>query len=258
MSDPTPEVKPVDPNVEGGEPSTPEEKVASPEVKPESNKPGELEPAPVEPVEKPVEKIKDDGKLKEQVDNLNVALKEERDNRKGDRDKIGDLETRLGESQETISKLKTVFTPEEEPEVTSEYLTPEQAQEIWDKKDEERKTSDLETKRAATIKTDVINLEKEWDGKDGKPKYSDSETLQWQKENEKLYLMPKEAFTAMKRNEIIDWEVKQRLSGKKKVENVEQPSTIPSSHEPAEKKLQTDKEVRDAVFEAMDKSEEEM
>jgi len=221
------------------------ENVSSPEVKPEV------------PKQEPV----DVNKLQEQVSNLNIALKQAREEAKTkvDQAKVQELEQKLEEREAIISRLQDVFVPEtpKEPE-TPQYLTQEQAEALWQQKQEELKQMTFKEKQAEIIKSEIVTLEKDWDGIDGKPKYLDEEVLKWQQDNQKLYLTPVEAFTQMKKNEIIDWEVKQRLAGKRPVQNVEQPGVSPDIHVPADFKPKTDKELQDTIREAVNSADIEM
>jgi hypothetical protein len=228
--------------------------VTSPEVKVEEPKVEAQAETPKEPVNV--------DKLQEQINNLNAALKEARAEAKGkvDQTKVAELEKKLEERESIIAKLEGVFTPakEQEREVEPKYLTLEEAEALWQQKQEEQKQSSFKEKQEEMIKTEIATLEKEWDGKDGKPLYSDEEVLKWQQANSKLYLSPSEAFAQMKRNEIIDWEVNQRLSNKKKVENVEQPGVSPDIHTPAENVPKTEQELRDAISAAINAVNAEM
>jgi len=93
---------------------------------------------------------------------------------------------------------------------------------------------------------EVKNLENDLNGSDGRPKYSDAEILQWQKENKKLYLTPREAYESKYRNELFEWEVQKRL--KNKAGDPPKPtstSTPPSKNDTGEKtSLPTDVHVR--------------
>jgi len=233
-----PEVTPPTPA-----PSEPAKPVSSPEVKVEEPK---LEPVNVD-------------KLQEQINNLNIALKQERESGKSNSEKAKELEEQLQKSNQVIEKLQGVFAPESDPALDKpEYLTKEEAEQLWQTKQEELKQMTFKEKQGEIIKNEVATLEKEWDGSGGKPKYLDEEVLKWQQENSKLYLTPVEAFNQMRKNEIIDWEVKQRLLGKKKVENVEQPGVSPDIHTPAEVYPKTDKELRDAIREVINSADVEL
>lgn len=219
-------------------------------------------PSPEVKVEPPKEEVKveENAKMQEQINNLNIALKQERDKPKADPTKVTELEKKLEESNTINEKLKSVFAPEEIPvEKTSDYFTRDEAEEFFKKKNEEQEASKKEEDHKAVVKGQINDLEKSWDGEEGKPKYNDQAVLKWQEENNKLYLLPKEAFAEMEHDAILDYEVKQRLAGKKPVENVEQPGGgggEPAS--PEEKIPQTDQETRAAVQEAMENLDKEV
>ncbi len=231
---------------DGTEPST----VEKPIVQPEGNEGGN-KVEPTKPVEKTEPKVADTSKLEEQVSNLNVALKEEREGRKT-------LETDLKDSRETINKLKDVFTPEEPTEEKPLGMTKEEFETIWEEKQQDVEKKTQEEKQAGLMKDQIVGLEEKWNGSDGKPKYEDQEVLQWQKDNNKLHLSPNEAFNEMKQPDIIDWEVKQRMAGKKPVENVERPSGGTEPAQPTEATPETDQEVRNAVIEAVNNADTEV
>lgn len=200
----------------------------------------------------PKEASVDVNKLQEQINNLNVALKEARNESKSkvDQAEVEKLRQEVAERESVISRLKDVFVPEKKEEpIPPKYLTAEEAETFFQQKQEQVNQEVQKQKQVEVIKSEVTTLEKEWNGTEGRPKYVDEEVLKWQQENNKLYLLPSEAFTLMKKNEIRDWEVKQVLSGKKKVENVEQPGVSPDIHTPADKMPKTDKELRDAISE---------
>jgi len=192
-------------------------------------------------------------KMQEQIDNLNTALKQERENKKSDVDKVEALTQRLEESQQTIDKLKNVFVPkEEEEDPQAEFLTEEQFEHKWKQKEEE-----LLNKQKAESQTEMYNkqiqsLEKEWDGKDGRPVYNDTEVLQWQQKNNKVYLSPEEAFYAMYRDDIIDYEVRKKGLPS---QDVEQPSGASGARQPEQQPI---KDTRNAVLEAIQNAEKEM
>lgn len=248
-------------NGDGGESSAPEQpkEVASPEVKTETPPTEPEKPAetPVEPPrsEKPIN-VND---LQKQIENLNVAIKKEREEGRAEKESLA---KELRESTTMLERLKGAFAPAEtpaEPEpATSTYLTPEQAEEIWEKKEQERLQKDEEAKRVSAITSEISKLETEWNGKDGKPKYDDQEVLEWQKSINKLYLSPQEAFSIMKQKEILDYELKQRLAGKKPTQEVETPSTTPGGHEPGETLPKTEAETRKAIMEAINNAEAEI
>ena len=228
---------------------TPKE-VTSPEVK--------VEVSEVESTNEPIKVV---DKQQEQIDNLNIALKQAREEAKNkvDQSKVAELEAKLAESQSFIERIQGAISPEKEiEEETPKYLTAEEAEELFQQKQEEIKQAAFKEKQSEIIKNEISILEKEWNGVEGKPKYSDEEVLKWQQDNNKLYLSPVEAFTQMKKSEIIDWEVKQRLAGKKSVENVEQPGVSPDVHTPADDKPQTDQEVRKQIESALEMADVEM
>lgn len=186
---------------------------ASKEVPSEDVKPVETEPAKKEEA-RPVWS-EDVSKLSEQVSNLNTALKQEREEKKA-------LELKLKEfweSTKTLDKLKSVFVEPKETEEKKEqkFMTEEEIEAFLERKrqDDERKIK--EEQLAKSIKEEISNLEKEWDWSNWKPKYVDEEIYTWQKDNGKLYLRPSEAFSEMKKQEIIDYEVSKRLSNKPEV-----------------------------------------
>lgn len=221
--------------------TTPEEETSPTEVK-------------VEPVVEPV--VEDDNKYQSQIDNLNIALKQEREGRRKEKE---DFQSEIEKSSETINKLKDVFSPTEEvKEAEPVSVTQEQLEEFWESKQKEVESKTQEQKREVQIKDEISNLEKEFDGSEGKLKYDDTEILKWQQDNNKLYLTPKEAFYEAKRKDIIDYEVKQRLAGKKPTQEVEQPATAPGEHTSDPKKPKTEEETRRAVLEAMNAGETEM
>jgi len=253
------------------EPSTEEkpEEAASDEVKVEEPKVEETpEQAPVEePVKveeapepaKPAEPVNVE-KLQSQIENLNIALKKEREEGKTETEA---MKAELEESKGMMERLKGAFAPEVEPEPVQaqpdqQYMTPEQVEQMLEQRESERLQKQEEEKRAQAITSEISNLETKWDGKEGRPKYDDSEVLRWQKNNDKLYLSPGEAFNAMNSASIIDYEVKQRLSTKKVTEKVEQPGSSPAEHEPGEVTPKTEAETRNAVIEAMNNADAEI
>ena len=243
------EVKPAEGDGAATPPAEAPEAVASPEVK--------VEPTPA----KEEVKVEDNAKMQEQINNLNIALKQEREKPKADPDKVIELEKKLVESNTINEKLKSVFAPEEKTDEvpTSDFMTKEEAEDFFKQKTDEQEASKKEEDHKSVIKGQIDELEKSWDGVEGKPKYNDQEVLKWQEENNKLYLLPKEAFAEMAHDSILDYEVKQRLAGKKPVENVERPSGDggqPAS--PEEKTPQTEQEIRSAVVEAMENLDKEV
>ena len=245
------------PTGEGADPAP----AKSPEVESQPESKPEVEPKQDPKQESVKEEPVDVGKLKEQVDNLNVALKEARNESKGkvDQAKVAELEQKLNEREGFIERLQSAFAPpKQEDENKPAYLTADQAENLVKQKLDEQKQETFKEKQAEKIKTEISELEKTWDGGEGKPKYSDEKVLKWQQDNSKLYLSPVEAFNEMSRKDIVDWEVKQALAGKRSVENVEKPGASPDVHKPAENKPQTDQELRSAIKEAMDSADAEM
>jgi hypothetical protein len=237
-------------------PESPAEGV-KPEQQPEA-KPVEQQPAQ-QPADEPVKDV-DPAKLMEQVNNLNAALKGERSEKQQDKQKIADLEKKLEElngNLSVIDKIRGAFEPPKEPEPQQppRYLTPEEAEELWQQREEAKEQELLKEKQTMAIKAEIEELEKAWDGKDGKPQYNDQEVLDWQQKNNKLYLSPTEAFNLMRKNEILDWEVKQRLNGRGPTPDVERPSGIQGDHNPTEKIPTDDAGLRNAIIEAMENAE---
>lgn len=219
--------------------------VSSPEVK------VEVEPVVVEPEVKP-EVV--DNKDKEIASNLTIALKEEREARKAAEKKFEETQLAAQEALEFKRKMEGAFAPKvEEPEVQEapKYLTQEDLDRLWDEKEQKRIADQETAKKVDVLNQEVKKLETTWDGKDGKPKYDDQEVLKWQSDNQKLYLSPEEAFFQMKRNDIIDFEAKQRLNGVKVTPDATQPSSN-DLHIPTELTPKTPQELRNAVMEAMD------
>jgi hypothetical protein len=228
---------------------TPAENVSSQEVKTEV-------PAEVK-TEAPVANAVDTAKLQEQVNNLNIALRQERESSKGSAETIKALQEQLKSSSETLEKMKKVFSPEPEQtqtqEQTPQFLTAEQLEAFLAKKEEEKLAEASKKDYAAKIASEVKSLETEWDGTDGKPMYDDNKVIEWQDANNKLHLTPSEAFYEMNRNAIIDWEIKKRLDNKPNVQNVERPGASPAGREPATPgKPKTESELREQVFAAIE------
>ena len=227
----------------------------------ESSVPAEVvsaAPAVKEPVIEPVVPIidKDPSELRKQIDNLNTALKTERESSKS---KLGELTKKLDESVAVLDRFKNVFVPEvkEEPKEAI-YATQEDVERAVEKKLQSLKEEESQNQKVLEYKQEIKTLETEWDGKDGKPTYNDEEVLNWQRDNDKTYLSPKDAFLQMKHNELIDYEVKQRLSGVKPVIDVEKPSAVPIEHQPGDQTKNADLNTRDAVRAAMDEVSKEM
>jgi hypothetical protein len=241
----------VEKAVDGGAdpvPADPLKDAPSPEVKPDAT------PEPAAPVDDKT--ALDPIKLKEQIDNLNIALKQERESKRTDSEekssRIKSLEDKLAKTSEMQEKLQNVFapTPEPTPDAPS-YMTKEEADAYWQEKEAEQVQKEEMNKKADLISQEIKKMETEWNGESGKPKYIDADVLQWQQDVGKPYLSPEEAFFQMKKNEIIDWEAKQILAGKKATPPTETPSSVPGSHEPVESELKTDQDVRRAVEEAI-------
>ena len=241
MPKPNEEVKePV--KVDGGEPSTPEQPVSSPEVKVE------------EPIVNPIDN-KDVSKLEEQVGNLNIALKKEREE---GRQKIEDLTKKLDNSTAVLDRFKNAINPEEEKLQEPAYITKEDLEQSREDIKKELQEEYVENQKIEEYKQEITNLETKWDGKDGKPQYKDQEVLDWQKDNNKTYLSPNDAFMQMKHQEIVDYEVNQKIKKAKPIENVEQPATTPQTHESVEIKPESDMDLRKAVLEAVENADKEM
>ena len=201
----------------------------------------------------------DPKKADEIVTNLQTALKEERSFRQQDRQKVGELEAQLKEALEFQKRMSSAMNPEpEKPAEQPAYMTKDEAEQFWKEKEEESRRQSFEQSQQEKIKIEIKDLQKEYDGQEGRLKYDDTEVLEWQKQNGKLFLTPKEAFSIMKQKEILDFQVKQALSGKKKVEDVERPSAAPGTHDPKDVKPSTDQEVKQAVAEAIKNASAEM
>ena len=229
-------------------PTKTSEVVPSPEVKVET---------PETPIKEVKEEVKVENKSQEQIDNLNIALREERKTNKENNEKY---QKSLDENSEVIDSLRNVFVPKSEIEEDTEkgYLTEESLISILSNRDAEAKKKSQEDSRAKQNLEEIKELEITYDGTDGKLKYDDNEVLKWQETNQRLYLSPKEAFTAMKQADIIDYEVKQRLAGKKPAVEIDKPSAGGEVHIPTEEVLQTDSDVTNAVREAMEAVEAEI
>lgn len=164
----------------------------------------------------------------------------------------------VSEVRSTLDEIKKIFVKEEK----SQELTPEeqsfreQADTLFKdpyvqnliqseinkgieektKAEAQQKIEEEKKKFQENLINDVKTLEKDLDGSDGRPKYSDSEVLEWQKQNNKLYLHPKEAYELKYKNELIEWEVQKRL--KNKGGDAPKPA---NSNAPAEKKIEGEK-----------------
>ena len=190
-----------------------------------------------------------ESKMQGQIDNLNTALRQEREANKVT---AKEYEDKFSQSQETIDKLKNVFSGEQEEETQPESLTMTQIESLLDDRDAKRKDEASRETRKQAIKTEVSTLEQEWNGTDGKPKYEDKTVLEWQESNEKLHLSPSEAFNEMNRDSIIDWEIKTRMAKKPNVENVEVPGGAPDERQGEETKIKSDEDLKNALMDAMD------
>ena len=192
-------------------------------------------------------------KQQEQIESLTAGINATRNEAKEYRNKTKELEEKVVQNNETISKLKDVFVPPEPPEntVPQEGLTKEEMEAFYEQKREEERIESEKTKRVKLVQADIEASAKKWDGKDGRPEYDDKEVLKWQEENNQGHLMPSQAFDIMKRNEIDDYNFKQRMKGHKPAPNVEQPSSQPDEHKVPEIKIETEEETRDAVREAI-------
>lgn len=145
-------------------------------------------------------------KLEEQVGNLNIALRQTREE---NAKVIKNLEEQLAANKGVTDKLASVFAPPTanvEPEKTG--LTEDALLRILDEREAQKVNAEKIDKRKQLIATEVSTLEKEWDGKDGRPVYNDSEVWKWQQDNDKTNLTPKAAFLEMKINDILDWNKK--------------------------------------------------
>lgn len=148
---------------------------------------------------------KDVSRYEEELNNLKIALRQERD----DKNKtIKALEDQLNEVRPVLDKMRGVFVPPQPIEEKKEYLTAEQLLQILDQKDNEKKIEAQKLDGQAKIQREVREMISEWNGSEGKPKYDDAEVLTWQSENGKLNLTPRAAFYEMKLNDIVDWKVK--------------------------------------------------
>lgn len=246
------EVKDAVNAAEAGGTSNPAENVpSSQEVKESANEPSK------EPVKEAQPAGKDPVKLEEQINNLNVALKTEREQSKA---KLSEMEAKLQESSKILERFKGVFVPDEPKEPTPEpkYLTPDEVKEMVAKELAAKKEEETQNQKIAEMKNEIKALESEFDGKEGKPLYNDEEVLEWQRKNDKAYLSPRDAFYQMKHNEILDYEVKQRLADVKPAINVEKGSSAPGDNQPGGSNLNADTNTRDAIRQAMEEAEKEM
>lgn len=132
--------------------------------------------------------------------------------------------------------MQSAFSPEVTPKVEEpvapKYMTPEEL-EAWYTNKEAAKLQEIEQKKLnEALNSQIESMTKKWDGTDGKPKYDDAAVIQWQRDNNKLYLMPEEAFLLMKRDDIINWETKQLIAKSKGEVSSERPSGLTSEHTP--------------------------
>jgi len=234
-SDPAPEVK--------------VEEVSSQEVKVEE-KPVETPVVDTTVVPEKVPEVSED-KFSEQIKNLNTALKEEREARKAMEEKL----SQTASNTDVVEKLKNVFMPqevkEEVPE-TPKFLTAEEVEEYLNKREEERINEKKQAEQKEALINEIKELESKWNWEDGAPKYDDNEVLEWQKSNGKLALSPSDAFLQMKREEILDYEIKKRMEGKPAPVTTEKPSGISTDHQPAPKKVSSPEELKAAIYEALE------
>lgn len=219
------------------------ETVSSPEV----NRDAQSQERTPESVQK---NIADISKMQEQIDNLNAALRQERESGKA---MSAELKEKLERSEETISKLKSVFSPEQPVEESvPEILTLSQVEEMLERREREKIEESKKKTQAEIIQAEIKELETEWNGQDGKPLYDDKKVLEWQEANNKLHLTPREAFNIMSRDSIVDWEIKNRMSKKPPVHEAERPGAVPTGREPQERVPENASDLRSAVLEAME------
>lgn len=101
------------------------------------------------------------------------------------------------------------------------------------KQETQQKKEDEKKQFQDNLIKEVKNLETELGGSDGRPKYSDADILEWQKQNKKLYLSPREAYETKYRNELVEWEVQKRLKNK-----AGDPPKSSQGSSPSEKKIE--------------------
>lgn len=208
-----------------------------------SEEPAVAETPVVETPSQPIEKESEINK------NLNIALQKERDAKKSLEEKISKLE----ETSNVVNKMRDVFSPkvEEPTEEEKRFLTEEEVEKIIERREYEKNEIIQKQKQKETIDKEIEDLSKKWDGKEWKPKYDDSKVLEWQQKNSKLYLSPTNAFNEMKYNEIIDYEVKKRLSWVKETPTSEKPSWVSVDHSVDEKTPKSGQELKNLVANAM-------
>lgn len=226
------------------------ETVPSQEVKIEETPVVETPEVETPVVPETVVKVSED-KYSEQIKNLNTALKEEREARKAMEDKL----SQAASNTDVVEKLKNVFAPpvEEQPEPeTPKFLTAEEVEEYLNKREEERLNEKKLAESKEALITEIKELESKWNWENWSPKYDDNEVLEWQKNNGKLALSPSDAFLQMKREEILDYEIKKRMEGKPQPTTSEKPSGISTEHQPEPKKVSSDAELKAAIYEALE------
>jgi hypothetical protein len=91
---------------------------------------------------------------------LNKALQVEREEAKK-------LKEKLNSFDEPLTKLKGIFSPQEQKEENEpQFLTKEALDAYYEQKEEERNLEIEKKRRAEEIEKQVNTLEKEWDGSD--------------------------------------------------------------------------------------------
>lgn len=196
----------------------------------------------------------DTSKLEKQISNLNVALKQERESKREDSQKISDL-------QEQIEKKDVELKIAIDSAGDTSDISMSKINEIVEGKLREKEEENKTQQQAKKVKEQIKELSEKYNGKEGKPLYDDSEIFKWQKENNKLYLSPEEAFFAKNKNELVDYEVKQRLSKKKAIKGVEKSSTTKATHDPVKKEKDgpvDDNSMSKMISDAMDNVEREI
>lgn len=222
------------------------ESVSAPAVKEE---PVVVVPEPVAPVATPEVKTVDEWKLALQIENLNKAISIEREEKSA-------MKAELEKVKPFMEKMQNAFAPEqvavETPApVVPNYMTPEQLDE-WYTSKEAAKVQESEQKQLQEkINSEIQEMTTKWNGEDWKPKYDDAEVINWQRYNNKLYLMPNEAFLLMKRDDIINWETKQVMSRGAWEVTAERPSGLSAEHTPSSITPKTDQELKAAITEAL-------
>lgn len=189
----------------------------------------------------------DSSKFREQIENLNKAISIEREEK-------ADLKKEIEKYKPFMEKMQSAFAPEKEPEVTEQekrYMTPEEVEAMFQQRELDKKIELEQSKVQEKISKQVEDMTSKWNGEDGKPLYNDSEVIEWQRDNQKLYLMPEEAFLLMKRDDIINWETKQLMSKAKSDVSAEKPSGMSAEHNPSAITPKTDAEIKAAIFEAL-------